>query len=75
MCANLLNDTPNKTYRYSEITDNGLRGGGRMDLSEGFAEYLKNNPTDIHQTLRLLKQLYKSSSEIKNLGTDHSLLL
>ena len=43
-------------------------------MAEGFAKYLKNSLTDLHQTFRLLKQLCKSSFEIKSLGIGHLLL-
>ena len=29
----------------------GLRGEGKMALPEGFAKYLKNSLTDLHQSL------------------------
>ena len=39
-----------------------------------FAKYLKNGLTDLHQTLHLLRKLYKSSFEIKNVWVGHLLL-
>ena len=37
-------------------------------------KYLKNGLADLHKTLPLLRQLYMSSSEMKSLRIDHSLL-
>ena len=43
-------------------------GGGKMAPLRVFAEYFKNRLTNLHQTLRFLRQLYRSSFKIKNLG-------
>ena len=40
----------------------------------GFAKYVKNGLISLHQTFRLLRQLYWSSFKIKNLGIRHLLL-
>ena len=39
-----------------------------------FAKYLKNSLADLPETLRLLRQLYRSSFKIKSLRISHSLL-
>ena len=44
--------------------------GGNAPLRV-FAKYLKNDLTDLHQTLRPLRLLYRSSFEVKNLGIGH----
>ena len=41
---------------------------------EGFTEYLKNDFTLSSLNFVILRQLYKSSFEIKNFHIDHSLL-
>ena len=40
-------------------------------LAQGFAKYLKNTGTDLHQTLWRLRKLYRSSFKIKGLGIGH----
>ena len=39
-----------------------------------FAKYLKNGLVDLHETLSVLRPLYRSSFEIKGLRIGHSLL-
>ena len=49
-------------------------GGGKMAPMRVFAKYLKHGLADLHQTLGLLRPLYKSSFKIESLRIDHSLL-
>ena len=39
-----------------------------------FAKFLKSGLADLHETLSLLRQLYRSSFEIKSLRIGHLLL-
>ena len=56
-----------KVKTKSCLTQLGLGGGGKMAPLRAFAKYLKNG----HETLGLLRQLYRSSFKIK---ISHSLL-
>ena len=60
--------------RLTEIFNPIWTGWGAIWPPEGFAKYLKNDLADLHQTLCLLRQLYRSSFKIKSLGIGHSLL-
>ena len=48
--------------------------GGQNGPPRVLAKYLRNGFADLHETLGLLRQLYRSSFNIKSLRTGHSLL-
>ena len=52
------NETAGKNNRFSSV----------------LAEYLKNGPTDFHQTYVIFRQVYIEVFEMKRLKIDHSLL-
>ena len=53
---------------------NPIWTGGPKGPPEGFSKYLKNGLADLHETLCLLRPLYRSSFKMKSLSIGHSLL-
>ena len=73
---NLLLITGNEKKHYVLIKNfNPIwTGGGAKWPPEGFAKYLKNGSVDLHETLWLLRPLYRSSFKITSLRIGLSLL-
>ena len=59
---------------FNPIWTGGGGGRGAKCPPQGFAKYLKNGLANLHETVWLLRPIYRSSFEIKSLSIGHSLL-